>query len=52
MRGYTDACFPVALEILMQLALQDIGQLTDLNRVRGGAVCQSAVDLALLSCCP
>jgi hypothetical protein len=30
--------FAVALEMLVQLALQDIGQLTDLNRVGGRAV--------------
>jgi hypothetical protein len=27
--------FAVALEMVVQLALQDIGQLTDLNRVGG-----------------
>jgi hypothetical protein len=30
--------FAVALEMVVQLALQDIGQLTDLNRVGGSAV--------------
>jgi hypothetical protein len=41
MRGCADARFAVALEMVMQLALQDIGQLTDLNRVGGRAAVTS-----------
>jgi hypothetical protein len=33
--------FAVALEMVVQLALQDIGQLTDLTRVGGSAVVMS-----------
>jgi hypothetical protein len=38
MLEFAGARFAVALEMVMQLALQDIGQLTDLNRVRARAV--------------
>jgi hypothetical protein len=37
------AGFAVALEMVVQLALQDIGQLTDLNR-GGGSACNSPVN--------